>query len=169
MSAKDGGYDNVVSNPLLHDIVKTFLVRDAKNILSFCSTLPGIKKSRIFRPESPHIFDNAREEWFTDGLNSNVKHYPADAVWKFRRDNIYPSYYIIHEVKTGNYDLETEMAKHYIHHNHVQLYIWSYKKYHDLNTKKPYSYVKLVDINKLRPYITYNLKKLLKVWNGDIE
>jgi hypothetical protein len=152
-----------VSNPILHDIVKSFLVRDAQNILSFCSTLPQLKRSRIFLPESPHIFNDSREEWFYNGI-----HYPHDAVWHFIAPSHpslgNPSYVIIHEIKTGSYDIHKEMDKHYIHHNHVQLYIWAYKDAHKENERIPYSYVKQLDINLLRKYISSNTIRLMEDW-----
>lgn len=118
----------------------------------------------MFLPESPHIFTEAREEWFYNGIK-----YPHDAVWHFIAPSHpglgNPSYVIIHEVKTGMYDIQKEMSKHYIHHNHVQLYIWAYKEIHNENERIPYSYVKQLDINLLRKYITLNTSRLMQEWD----
>ncbi len=159
---------NVYSHPILHDIVKSFLVRDAEYILkTICPTIPDLKYSRIFKPTTPHKFFDAREEWFVDGFR-----YPADAVWRFKSiykpNDTIPSYYIIHEVKTGNYDLETEMEKHYVHKNHTLFYIWAHPYYHRRNPKVPHSYVKQIDINVLQPYIIKNTIEILKQWNDSV-
>lgn len=58
------------------------------------------------------------------------------------------------------------MDKHYIHHNHVQLYIWAYKDAHKENDRVPYSYVKQLDINLLRKYISSKTIQLMEDWKG---
>lgn len=148
-----------LSNPILHDIIKSYLNRDAKSILLYCSTIPQLKQSRIFLPTSPHKFYESREEWHVGGMK-----YPADAVWMFKTQNELHSYTIIHEVKTGEYDIIEEMEKHYISHNHVQFYIWAYKDCHKANKKPPYSFVKQLDILLLRRYITQNITNLMDQW-----
>lgn len=159
---------NIVSNPILHDIVKAHLVYDAKAMFTICSQLQQIKKSRIYLQDTPHKFYDARQEWFVDGIK-----YPADAVWRFKSiyntetTEFHPSYYIIHEIKTGSYDLIREMSKHYIHHNHVSHYIWAYPKYHLSNKKPAHSYVKLLDITSLADHISANTIDLMLRWNGE--
>jgi hypothetical protein len=150
-----------VSHPILHDIIKTYLTYDYKELFELCSTLPQLKKSRIFKPDTPHKLNDAKQEWFVDGI-----HYPADVVWRFKSPYIIdvPSYYIVHEIKTGRYDLETEMKKHYIHNNHVSLYIWAYPQYHKQNHYVPYSFVKMLDINSLKPYIIPRTTHLIESW-----
>jgi hypothetical protein len=159
-SSKKNYEELITSHPILHEIIKAHLVYDAKAILSFCSTLPQLKRSRIFLPSSPHYFFDARQEWFVGGMQ-----YPADAVWRFSaKEFTFPSYYIIHEVKTGRYDISEEMKKHYIHHNHVSLYLWAYKKYHNENKHIPYSFVKQLDITSLKKYITHSTIQIINKW-----
>ena len=155
-----------ISTPILHNIIKAYLVYDAEHILNLCSTLPQTKSSRIFLQTSPHKFVDAREEWFVDGIK-----YPADAVWRFATyyndQTQFPSYYIIHEIKTGKYNIIEEMHKHYIHNNHVQLYIWAYPRYHNYNEKPPGTFVKLLNINSLKPHIITNVRYILDLWGGE--
>lgn len=159
-SSKKNQEEIITSHPILHEIIKAHLVYNAKDILSFCSTLPQLKRSRIFLPESPHYFFDARQEWFAGGL-----HHPADAVWRFFAEGFaFPSYYIIHEVKTGKYNLIEEMEKHYINHNHVSFYIWAYKKYHTENKKVPYSFVKQLDIVSLKKYVSKSTINIITDW-----
>jgi hypothetical protein len=152
--------DAVLSHPILHDIIKAYLVYEPEALLSFCSTIPQLKHSRIFLPSSPHRLVDAKQEWFVGGMR-----YPADAVWRFAAEGFgFPSYYIVHEVKTGRYTLADEMKKHYIHHNHVQLYIWAYKIFHAENKKIPYSFVKQLDITLLKKYVSGNVIGIIERW-----
>jgi len=70
------------------------------------------------------------------------------------------SFFIVHEIKTGKYDIAVEMKKHYIHHNHVQFWIWAYKSYHKGNTKPNGSFVKQVNLENLMPYIVKQTKSI---------
>jgi len=149
-----------VSHPILHDIIKSHLTYDFKEMFALCSSLPQLKRSRIFLPETPHKIEDARQEWFAGGMR-----YPADVVWRFRAfETHFPSFYIVHEIKTGHYNLEEEMKKHYIHHNHVSFYIWAYPKYHKENEYVPHSFVKMLDINSLKSYIIPKTTKLIEDW-----
>ena len=149
-----------VSHPILHDIIKSCLVYEAKEIFTLCSKLPQLKRSRIFLPGTPHKFEDARQEWFAGGVK-----YPADAVWRFKAyENMFPSYYIIHEIKTGHYDITTEMAKHYIKHNHVSFYIWAYPRFHAENKYVPKSFVKMLDINVLKPVTIPKVNTIMQNW-----
>jgi hypothetical protein len=149
-----------VSHPILHDIIKAHLVYNYREIFGLCSTLPQLRQSRIYKPDTPHKLEDSRQEWFVDGIR-----YPADAVWRFRAyDTMFPSYYIVHEIKTGHYSIEEEMKKHYIHNNHVSFYIWAYPEYHKENSYKPYSFVKMLDITKLKDYVIPSTTRLMEEW-----
>jgi hypothetical protein len=181
-------YQNqTVSNPILHDLIRSFLVRDAEYILQLCSHQPEIQRSRLFpQSEACHKFVDAREEFYVNEMrgrpflnNVATQYYPVDAVWRFGYGEIerddkgnaipssnFPSYIIIHEIKTGKYKMDEELHKHYLHYNHIQFYIWGYPEFHKENPKPPGLFIKQLDIDMLKFRITKKTMSVLQDWNG---
>lgn len=156
MVESQGSDNKLASSPILHDIIKAYLTYDFRAIFSFCATLPQVRRSRIFLPTTPHRLMESRQEWFLDGIR-----YPADAVWIFKNDWEIGSYYIVHEIKTGKYDIKEEIRKHYIHHNHVSFWIWAYPQFHTKNEVPAKHFIKKLPLHLLLPYIYANLGVLI--------
>lgn len=180
-----------IHDPLLHDIVQSYITRHPQDVLKMMSELPETKQSRLFLLTTPHTFVDARNEWFvTDGDHpdritykkqgslEHVYKFPKDVVYRFGIDDSkygvvdgklkydHISFLMIHEIKTGRYDISTEMYKHYIHDSHHMLLIWAYPYWHRRNPKPAGSYVKQMNINYLKPYINEEVGGLLKLWVG---
>jgi len=184
-----------ISDPLLHDIIQSYITRHPTDILELMSKLPETKHSRLFLPTCMHRFVDARNEWFLSegdiriGRNkrSSIEHvykYPKDVVYRFGlfdtkyeyegkifgTDDIsykFVSFCMIHEIKTGKYNISEEMYKHYIHSSHTQLLIWAYPYWHRRNPPPRGSYIKQMSINHLKPYINSEVGSILKLWVGD--
>lgn len=143
----------MIGNPILHDIIKSELHYNAKIILDICKTIPQIKTSNLFKKDYWQ-FKEARQEQL------NQKYYQADCVWFFdgkKNDN----YFIVHEVKTGNYSV-LDIYNKYHTGNSGQIYIWGWK---DINDNKIIgeSYqrkIKIIDIEYLKSQIIKDLNEI---------
>lgn len=143
----------MIGNPILHDIIKSELHYNAKTILDICKTIPQIKTSNLFKKDYWQ-FKEARQEQL------NQKYYQADCVWFFdgkKNDN----YFIVHEVKTGNYSV-LDIYNKYHTGNSGQIYIWGWK---DINDNKIIgeSYqrkIKIIDIEYLKSQIIKDLNEI---------
>jgi hypothetical protein len=149
----------MISNPILHDIIKSELTHNADAIFNLCKTIPAVKNSNLFKKEYWR-FKEARQEQF------NSRYYQADDVWYFdgqKKDN----YYIVHEVKTGHYNVLDIYNKYHTGMS-GQIWVWGWKK---VNNSKILGdgyqrKIKLIDIEYLKPLLTQDLNT---IYTGLIE
>jgi hypothetical protein len=148
--------DNKILLPIgfTHDIIKVYLDRYNESFFELCRTIPEVKKSRIFAVDTPYKLYHSYAE-------SMITSKPADVVWFLKTDNPgYKPYRIIHEIKTGSYDIKQEIRKHYCNDTHVQFWIWGGIKEHKQN-KIPIGYrnIKQIDITRLFRFINELLRE----------
>jgi len=145
----------MISNPILHDIIKSELDYNAKAIFELCKTAPSVKNSNLFKKDY-WTFKESRQEQL------NCRYHQADCVWYFdgkKNDN----YYIVHEVKTGRYSISDIYSK-YRTGNSGQIWIWGWKEINDTkvlagtDARK----IKRIDIELLKPLLAGELSWMLK-------
>jgi hypothetical protein len=113
----------MISKPILHDIIKSELCHNYKQYFELCKTFPEVNNSNLFKKDYWTLRE-ARQEQF------NQRFYQADCVWYFEgKKNDY--YYIIHEVKTGNYSVLDILNKYHIGMA-GQIWIWGWRHHNDL-------------------------------------
>lgn len=144
----------IVSSPILHDIIKSELNHNPRVIYNLCREIHTIKNSNLFKKDYWQ-FEEARQEQL------NIRYYQADGVWFFngqKNDN----YYIVHEVKTGGYDIDV-IYKKYRTGMSGQIWIWGWKQINDSKTlgKEYQRKIKLIDIEYLKPILINDLNKIL--------
>lgn len=144
----------IVSSPILHDIIKSELNHNSNAIYNLCKEIPAIKNSNLFKKDYWE-FKEARQEQL------NIRYYQADGVWFFdgqQNDN----YYIVHEVKTGGYDIDG-VYKKYRTGMSGQIWIWGWKQINDSKTlgKEYQRKIKLIDIEYLKPILIKDLNTIL--------
>ena len=100
---------------LLHDIIKSCIHVYPKDIIDICKTIPSIKNSNLIN-ECNFKFVESRQE------ATNTKLRQVDVVWGYS-DTKQNKFFIVHEVKTGFYDVR-EIHKKYHSGMNVQEYVW---------------------------------------------
>lgn len=102
------------------------------------------------------MFDTSDQEHLMQAQNRILT--KADVVWFFSpREVVYPldqKYMIIHEIKTGNYNI-TEIFEKYYAWGNSQIWIWGWPMYHNKNqpkTQKLKRSVRQCDIALLKPH-----------------
>jgi hypothetical protein len=143
----------MISNPILHDIIKSELTHNADTIFNLCKTIPATKDSNLFKKDYWE-FKEARQEQF------NSRYYQADDVWYFdgkKKDN----YYIVHEIKTGYYNVLDIYNKYRIGMS-GQIWIWGWKKVNDSKILGDgyQRKIKLIDIEYLKPLLTQDINTI---------
>lgn len=140
----------MISSPILHDIIKSELDHNANAVFELCRTIDPVKQSNIFKKDY-WLFREARQEQI------NHRYRQADAVWYFqgqKNDN----YYIVHEVKTGNYSALDVFNKYRLGMA-GQIWIWSWrsKNNHHILGESYKRQIKLIDIEYLVPMLRKDL------------
>ena len=146
----------MISNPILHDIIKSEIDHNYVDIKRICENeiLP-VKTSRLFKGDYWTLINSRQEQL-------NKKWYQADAVWFFEGKNG-DAYYIIHEIKTGGYDIN-EVYKKYYNGMNSQIWIWAWRQKHlenglgNINKRK----IKLLNIEYLIPIVKQDLLFILR-------
>jgi hypothetical protein len=144
----------MISDPILHDIIKSELTHKSEVVFNLCKSIPSLKNSNLFKKDYWQ-FKEARQEQL------NSRYYQADAVWYFdgqKNDN----YYIVHEVKTGRYNV-LDIYNKYRTGQSGQIWIWGWKQINDtkvLAANYPRK-IKLVDIEYLKPILIKDLNTIL--------
>jgi hypothetical protein len=144
----------MISNPILHDIIKSELTYNRAAIFNLCKEIPNLKDSNLFKKDYWTLMESRQEE-------PNHRYYKADCVWYFdgkKQDN----YYIVNEVKTGSYSI-LDIYKKYRTGNSGQIWVWGWKEINDtkiLAANYPRK-IKLIDIEYLKPLLITDLKLIL--------
>lgn len=143
----------MISNPVLHDIIKSELCYNAQAIFSICETIPQTKNSNLVKKDY-WVLKEARQEQL------NSRYYQADVVWYFDGKE-HDNYYIVHEVKTGQYSIP-EIYNKYRTGMSGQIWIWGWEQIN--NTKaieKQYQRkIKIINIEHPKPLLTQSIGKL---------
>lgn len=143
----------MISNPILHDIIKSELTHNAKTVFEICKSIDPIKTSNLFKKDY-WSFKEARQEQL------NRRYYQADCVWYFEGKE-HDNYFIVHEVKTGNYSV-IDIYNKYKTGMSGQIWVWGWKQVNDTKTLgETYKRkVKLVDIEHLNQILLGDLYTL---------
>jgi len=145
----------MISNPILHDIIKSELNHNSNAIYNLCKEIPAIKNSNLFKKDYWQLKETRQEE-------PNQRYYKADCVWYFdgkKNDN----YYIVNEVKTGKYEL-SEVYKKYRTGMSGQIWVWGWKQINDTKVlgETYQRKIKLIDIEYLKPILIKDLTTILE-------
>lgn len=144
----------MISTPILHDIIKSELHHNARTIFEQCKSINSLKQSNLFKKEY-WKFREARQEQF------NARYYQADAVWYFQGQNN-DNYYIVHEVKTGNYSVLDIYNKYHTGMS-GQIWIWGWKEQNNKHIfgKEYQRKIRVVDIESLIPILSQDINRIL--------
>jgi len=144
----------MISNPILHDIIKSEIDHRARLVFDICKDIPVLKKSNLFKKDY-WSFSEARQEQL------NRRYYQADVVWFFEGKEM-DNYYIVHEIKTGYYEF-SEIYQKYRTGMNGQIWIWGWNKIN--NTKmlpdKFKRKIRIIDIEYLKPLLKQELHQIL--------
>ena len=192
-----------ISTPLLHDFIVSIIHHSAKEVFPLMRNIPQLNNSKLYKD---YCLEKSLQEWIINQKKSiydpSVRKYTstitnstkADAIWLFRstkyENNILFKDVVVHEVKTGHYDLK-KVFDHYLSTYHkatidgeyvsIRLYIWAWK-YH-IEQQLPIDIIddtgrmkiefkkgslKQIELEYLLPLIKENLFKLANKLEGDI-
>jgi len=145
----------MISNPILHDIIKSELAHNADAIFNICKTIPNVKNSNLFKKDYWQLKESRQEE-------RNKRYYQADCVWYFdgqKKDN----YYIVHEVKTGGYSIDNVYNK-YRTGMSGQIWIWGWEQINNNKSidRKYQRKVKIIPLETITKQITSDIKIILE-------
>ena len=144
-----------LSKSILHDIIKSCINYYPHEIIEICKTIPSVKNSNILK-ETCWSFVESREEV------PNVKQRQADVVWFYKDKDLNP-FYIVHEIKTGAYDID-EIYKKYHTGMTVQIWIWSLHNFYP----NPRPNIKVIPISYISGFVTEHVKESLFILNGEL-
>lgn len=159
----------IISNPIFHDTLKSLIDHYYVDVFNVCKTIPVLKNSKIFKPNAFWKLNEKRQEHI---LHPKFRYLSkADAVWFFTPSrqptatdyqlNIDVPYHIIHEVKTGGYNIDEVFHKYYMGLD-SQIWIWGWNKinvdtFPENNTKAfrryKQGFIKKLDIEFLLPLL----------------
>lgn len=147
----------MLSDPLLHDNIKGLLNYHYNEVFHYCKTSNVFKGSNFFT-KSTWTLKKTDIEYFFEKTPKR-----ADCIWYLERTGTYPTdrFYIIHEVKTGKYNLQKVYKDHYIGNN-SQIWVWAWLNIH-LNQKETPRNVRLVPIEIIQPLVIKNLRYITNV------
>lgn len=151
----------MISHPVYHDIAKSILHHDAPNVLALCKTIPALSNSNLFTKGKWEFRTADQERLAVTTYRSRAKY---DAVWELNsKENPAFYYYVIHEVKTGSYDINEVFEKYYSWQR-SQIWIWAWHDQHrytlpaDPKIKRA---VRQVELEYLTPMIRNYLRMFL--------
>lgn len=145
----------MISNPILHDIIKSELTFRADEISKLCKGHPTLKKSNLFT-KSYWQFKEARQEQL------NKRYRQADCVW-FYDGPENNNYYVVHEVKTGYYEV-SEIYEKYKTGMTGQIWILGWKFINDSKADAVKQFggkVKTIDIEFIKDITICELNAIL--------
>ena len=154
----------VISDPVLHDVIKAVLHYYPQECFEICSDIPILKKSNLFT-KGFWSFDKSMEEFL------NERYRQHDVLWIFCSTEYNYDYQITHEVKTGRYDIE-EVSKKYYLGSQSQIWIWAWQSVNkDTTPQNPKEIlrngrIKLLDLEYLLPVI---IPKVSEIYNRLLE
>jgi hypothetical protein len=139
-------YNNTrLSKSVLHDEIKSIINYYPEEILSICKTIPKIKDSNIVKGDHWKFIQSRQEQ-----INNRWRQ--ADVVWFFSDDKDNP-FYIVHEVKTGLFDIEDIYRKYHTGMT-VHIWIWAFNKnIKEANQKNTHVSVRVIPIDFIVPLI----------------
>ncbi len=166
---RSGRGEVLISHPVFHDFVKSLLHREYEQVYNICSGVPTLNSSNLFR-KNVYALSNADQEVM---MNPRFRYVgKADALWIFTSTReTYPQherYIVLHEVKTGAYDIEEVYRKYYSEPiSNGQIWIWAWNIHHERNNptdKKIVRSVRQPAIELLEPlcvaYLDWFMMKL---------
>ena len=143
--------DFIKSKSVLHDIIKSIVNYYPEEIMEICKTIPKVKDSNILN-KGHWIFKESRQEQI------NIEWKQADVVW-FYEDADHNAFFVVHEIKTGTYDIE-EIYKKYHTGMNVQIWIWAFsKKILETPQENYHKSVRIVPINFIQEFIGSKMKE----------
>lgn len=148
-----------VNSPILHDIIKSELTHNYNLVFQLCKELPSVKNSNLFKKTYWQLKEARQEQ-------QNKRYYQADCVWFFdgqKADN----YYVVHEVKTGYYEV-LDIYNKYRTGSSGQIWIWGWKLVNDSKVfgESYQRKIKLIDIESIFPLIKHDINKILEGVGG---
>ena len=130
---------------ILHDIIKSCINYYPFEIMDICRGIQTVKNSNILN-KGYWIFEQSRQEQI------NINWRQADAVW-FYTGQKQDTYFIVHEIKTGSFNIE-EIYKKYHTGMNLQIWIWAFNKKILENPQRNFhKSVKIIPINSIAPFI----------------
>lgn len=160
---------------MFHDIVKALIHYKWKDVFEVCRTIPSLKTSSIIKNKY-WVFDSPDQEYLTHTSFRALS--KIDAIWFFKAtDNPHPQgkYRIIHEIKTGRYDIDEIFEKYYSGMG-TQIWVWGWKEQNaaaiptdpKCTAKIAQGMMKKIDIEYLVPLICPYLKEFYRLLDGDV-
>ncbi len=166
----------MISNPILHDIIKSELDHNKEEILSICKHIPCLSQSNLIKNPVRKNLVSIQEHQYNSKQRYNIK---FDCLWVFTNEDIKTTpineivdrgFKVIHEVKTGNYDLDEITNKYYTGMS-SQIWIWGWREKHlkNLPLGDPITFghkklregqIKLLNIENLVPIITRDINTI---------
>jgi hypothetical protein len=131
----------------------------AGHVPKFMFSMRDVEKEKdraILKSKNWFVKKTDIEYFFVD------KPYRADCVWfLYKNTEEMPPFHIIHEVKTGKYNLNKEIKKHYLG-KRTQLWIWAWDKYHLNQKKNDDPTIKLIKLEYITPLVIKHLKSIIE-------
>lgn len=152
-----------ISHPVFHDIIKSILQFQYEDVFEICRNLPETKDSRIFK-SGYWEFKKSHQEHIIE--TQGVPFAKADGIWTFKtKQNTYPAnqeYRIVHEVKTGRYNITEVYSKAYAWQG-SQVWIWGWPTQHLQNIPGPTisKNIRQISISTLKPVYTQLITRFL--------
>lgn len=157
-------------------MVKALIHYGYKEVFAQCKIIPSLNKSSLLKNEK-WILESRDQEYLTPTKFRPLS--KIDVVWFFRhhdpRYSDVHKYRIIHEIKTGRYDID-EIFNKYYSGMETQIWIWGWHKFNAVATptdpkcvaKVKQGLVKTADIEFLVPMICPYLKRFYDALDGDV-
>jgi hypothetical protein len=108
-----------LSKSVLHDIIKSVITYYPLQIVEICRHT-HIKRSNLLSGKTWILKDSRQEQ-------INVKYRQADVVW-FHEDKDHNQFFVVHEIKTGGFDIVDIHRKYHTGMN-VQIWVWAFKRH----------------------------------------
>lgn len=151
----------MISHPVYHDVVKSILHHNAREVLEVCRKIPALSNSNLFTKGRWEFKSADQERLAVTTYRSRSKY---DAIWELNsKENPAFYYYVIHEVKTGAYDINEVFEKYYSWQS-SQIWVWAWHhehKFSQTTNPKIKRAVRQVDLEYLTPMVRNYLRMFL--------
>ena len=166
-------HTRTISDPIFHDVVKAMIHYHRDTVLEACKEIPALKRSRLLTKAPFWTLHSSDEEFLAATKFRNRSR--IDVVWFFTSPSVPHQYRIIHEIKTGRYDID-EIFHKYHSGMETQIWIWGWHEFNAVaqpSDPQCTSYVrrgivKKLDIECLVPIIRPILSEFCEVLHAGI-
>lgn len=110
--------------------------------MEICKRIPEVKTSNVLKKGYWKFIESRQEQ-------TNINWRQADAVW-FYTDDKHNTFFIVHEIKTGFFDV-TDIHRKYHTGMNIQIWVWAFRK-NIPKTKLPHS-MRVIPIESIGGYV----------------